>query len=377
MTFRTTALSTILALLSGCSSGEQTAAPVPPHAAPARDGFAFASADRGLSFPDDYGSHPEFQTEWWYYTGNVESDGGRHFGYQLTFFRRSLEPPGETAVRDVATAATDIYMGHLALSDSAAGEQRAFERFSRGADLLAGASSHPHSIWLDDWRVETSPDQNRHLVAADGDVSIDLILAPTKGPVPHGVAGYSQKGADPNRASHYYSFPRMRTTGSIAVQGITYQVGGASWMDHEFTSSGLADDQIGWDWFSIQLDDGVDLMLFHLRTADGVDPYSSGSLISDQGAVTRLGRDDFAIEAHGEWTSPRTGARYPAAWRVTIPDRGIDLQLQPRIADQELALSFVYWEGAVAVSGTHDAVPVRGNGYAELTGYARSMKGTF
>ncbi len=306
-------------LLAACSGGESAPPPAPPHAAPARAGFVYASPDRVLKFPSDYGGHPDYQTEWWYYTGNVEDQAGRHFGYQLTFFRRSIKPPSETTARDVPTAATDIYMGHLALTDSSRGVQRAFERFSRGAEPVAGVRSSPHAIWLDDWRVETEGDGRRRLVAAQDGIALDLSLQATKGPILHGRGGYSRKGSDPNRASHYYSFPRLATRGSITVDGQRHRVAGASWMDHEFTSSGLADDQIGWDWFSIQLDNGVELMLFHLRTADGgVDPYSSGSVIAADGTVEALARENFSIDATAEWKSPRTDARYPAEWRIRI-----------------------------------------------------------
>ncbi len=363
---------------AACSGGDKSTPAAVPHTAPERIGFTYARIDRPLSFPRDYGSHPDYQTEWWYYTGNLEGPSGRHFGYQLTFFRRALKPPAEVAERTVPTAANDIFMGHLALTDVDRGEQYAFERFGRGADPVAGVRSAPHAIWLDDWRVEATDSGSRQLTAGDGPVKINLELRPTKGPIAHGVAGYSRKGPDPEKASHYYSFPRLQTIGTIEVGGSTHAVRGASWMDHEFTSSGLAEDQIGWDWFSIQLDNDVDLMLFHLRTDSGeVDPYSSGSLITADGAVETLDRDRFEIATSGSWLSPRTGAAYPAEWRIRIPDRAIDLQVRPHIPDQELALSFSYWEGAVEVEGSYGSNAVTGNGYAELTGYARSMKGAF
>lgn len=371
-------LSVVCLVPSACSNGTDPAPPAPPHSAPARQGFAYAREGRPLTFPRDFGSHPEFQTEWWYYTGNLRTEANRHFGYQLTFFRRSLEPPTERREREAPMAANEVFMGHLAVTDCTAGDHRAFERFGRGAAPVAGVRHSPHAIWLDDWRVETTIDGERHLRAAEHGIALDLFLTPSKGPVLHGIEGYSRKGEDPNRASHYYSFPRLLTRGSLSVNGEDLEVQGSSWMDHELTSSGLADDQVGWDWFSIQLDNGVELMLFHLRNDDGgVDPYSSGSLISPAGSVTTLRRDHFVVEPTGTWNSPRTAGRYPAGWRISIPGHAIDLQLRPCVPDQELTLSFVYWEGAVEVSGTVGDASVAGYGYVELTGYARSMQGTF
>ncbi len=364
------------ALGVGCTA-EPADLPPPPHAADSRPGFVYASADRPLAFPGDYGPHPEYQTEWWYYTGNLRTADQRRFAYQLTFFRRSLVAPAERVERTAELASADIYMGHFALIDVAAAEHRLFERFSRGGGALAGARSRPHAVWLDDWKV-SADGAARVLSAADDDVALQLTLLPTLGPILHGEGGYSRKGADPRQASHYYTFPRLDTRGTVEIGGSSHAVSGSSWMDHEFTSSGLGDEQIGWDWFSLQLSDGSALMLFHLRTRDGgIDAYSSGTWIGADGSQRHLKRDDFAIAVDGHWTSPHTGARYPAVWRIEIPSVGLTLDARPFVADQEVVASFVYWEGAVEVTGSSAGGPVEGVGFVELTGYASSMKGAF
>jgi len=372
------ALLALLAVVpgSGCTS-DPPELPPPPHAADSRPGFVYASAARPLSFPGDFGPHPDYQTEWWYYTGNLRTADERRFAYQLTFFRRSLVAPAERVEREAELAAADIYMGHFALIDVAAGEHRLFERFSRGGGALAGARSQPHAVWLDDWKV-TEQGERRLLSAADDGVALQLTLLPTLGPILHGEAGYSRKGADPRQASHYYTFPRLDSRGTIGIDGAEYTVAGTSWMDHEFTSSGLGDEQIGWDWFSLQLSDGSALMLFHLRTrGGGIDPYSSGTWIGADGTQRHLRRDEFAIEVGDHWTSSHTGARYPAAWRIEIPSIGLTLDARPLVADQEVVASFVYWEGAVEVSGRSDGGQLDGVGFVELTGYASSMSGAF
>ncbi len=372
------ALAALALIALSCRNKNQIDAPPAPHAAPAKEGFEFAAADRKLVFPNDFGAHPAFQTEWWYYTGNVRNESGRHFGYQLTFFRRSLRSASDGETRAASLASQAVYMGHFALTDTQGAKHYSFERYSRAADAVAGARAQPHAVWLDDWQVSTARDGVRHIRAADGGIEIDLRLRPTKGPLAHGNRGYSQKGSDPNRASHYYSFPRMRSQGSITILGNQWEVQGESWMDHEFTSSGLADNQIGWDWFSLQLDNGFDLMLFHLRTDTGdVDPYSSGTIMDPAGLSRTLRRDDFSIEPTAHWRSPHTHGDYPSRWTIAVPSADLEIEVTPVIADQELVHSFVYWEGSVRISGNARGKPVAGFGFAELTGYARSMAGSF
>ncbi len=343
-------------------------------------GFARTTGPRPLSFPADYGPHPDFQTEWWYYTGNLAGEDGRHFGYQFTLFRRAMQPPAERAARDSDWGADQIYMGHLALTDVAGGRFHAFERLARGAAGLAGAQAAPYAVWLEDWRVEDVPGQPgvTHVQAAAGDVAIDLLLTDAKGPVLQGDQGYSQKGPDPGNASTYFSLTRLASQGTVTVGGVAYPVEGLSWQDHEFSTSALAANQVGWDWFALQLDDGSELKVFHIRQTDGsVDPFSAGSFVDAAGNVTRLQRDDFQITVRDTWRSPHSGAEYPARWTIAIPRLELRLELEPWLADQELNVSYSYWEGAVQVRGERAGQPVSGNGYVEMTGYAGSMQGQF
>ena len=198
--------------------------------------YSRADGARPLTFPADHGPHDDFQTEWWYYTGNLQTSDGRHFGYQLTFFRRALIPPAQRHERQSDWATDQAYMAHFALSDVAtnvAGKHfQSFERFSRGAVGLAGAQAAPFQVWLEDWRVgQVGPNVYR-LLAAQQDITLDLTLTDGKGPILQGDRGYSQKGADPGNASYYYSLTRLASSGTVRVGDVSYQVNGLSWMDH-------------------------------------------------------------------------------------------------------------------------------------------------
>jgi predicted secreted hydrolase/threonine/homoserine/homoserine lactone efflux protein len=348
--------------------------------APVVDASAFSRADGSyvLSFPLDHGPHPDFQTEWWYYTGNLEAEGGRHFGFQLTFFRRALQPPSQAAQRPSEWAASQVYMAHFALSDVAGVHYHAFEIRERGAAGLAGAQAAPFQVWLDDWQIEETAPGVYHLAALQDGIRLDLLLSDQKSPVLQGVQGYSRKGPQVGQASYYYSLTRLSTSGTVLAGGAKYAVSGLSWMDHEFSTSVLSEDQVGWDWFSVQLDDGSELMVFHLRKADGsIDPFSSGTLIAPDGSSTHLNREDFELTALDTWKSPHTQALYPARWTLRVPVAGLDLTIVPYLADQELNVSYAYWEGCVRIQGTRDGKPVQGSGYVELTGYAGSLAGDF
>jgi predicted secreted hydrolase len=348
-------------------------------------GFARAEGPQPLSFPADHGPHTDYQTEWWYYTGNLQSADGRHFGYQLTFFRRALLPPPLRQERPSAWATDQVYLAHFALSDVAAGRYRAFERFSRGAAGLAGAQAPPYRatqgrvrLWLEDWSVTEITPNVYQLRAAEEDLEIELQLTDLKGPIPQGDQGYSQKGPERGNASYYYSLTRLASSGSLRIGDIAYGVDGWSWMDHEFSTSALAADQVGWDWFSLQLDDGGELMVFQIRKEDGsVDPFSSGTFIAPDGRTTPLSRDDFQISVGTTWRSPHSGATYPAHWTLNVPALDLILKIAPHLADQELNVSYTYWEGAVRVSGQRAGQALSGNGYVELTGYADSMQNQF
>jgi len=213
------------------------------------------------------------------------------------------------------------------------------------------------------------------LFANEEDCEINLTLAPLKSEVIHGIDGISQKGPSTGNASHYYSLCRLDTSGQIVVGGESFEVTGLSWMDHEFGTSFLDDEQIGWDWFSIQLEDGRDLMLFEIRRKDGsVDPRSSGTLIESDGAPIHLGHEEFSLLPLQKWQSSASGATYPIGWAVEVPRFGLHLDVTAAVEDQELrtpeSTGVTYWEGSVTTEGRFGDKKVRGRGYLEMTGYA-------
>lgn len=335
-------------------------------------GYAKALEPREFRFPADHGPHPEFRTEWWYYTGNLATREGRRFGFQLTFFRSALAP--EMPGRRSAWATRQVYLAHFTVTDVAGERFRSFERWSRGAVGLAGAQGGPFRVWVQDWSTEAVSGQAppMRLRAAEDGAAIDLVLQPGKPPVLQGERGLSRKSDEPGNASYYYSLTRMPAAGTIRLGDERFAVTGDAWMDREWSTSALGADQVGWDWFALQLSDGSDLMLYQLRRKDGsADPASRGTVIGPAGESRALALGDFALEVLDRWENPDSGARYPSRWRLRIPSEDLELTMAPLLADQELDVSFRYWEGAVAMEGTKKGAAVRGQGYVEMTGYAR------
>ena len=335
--------------------------------------WAQARAGRPFEFPADHASHPDYRVEWWYYTGNLEAVDGRRFGYQVTFFRVGIDrDPANPSVWSVR----DLFMAHLAVTDVERGEHLVSERLNRAGVNWAGARTDRLEVWNEDWRVDT--DDAGHLLRAmsdDGRYGVDLRLAADRPPVLHGDGGLSQKGRAEGNASHYYSLTRMETTGELRVEGETVRVGGLSWMDHEFGTTFLEPSQQGWDWLSLQLDDGTDLMVYVLRQQDGaVDPHSSGTLVRPNGQVVPLTAKDLELVPGRKWVSPTSGARYPVEWVVGIAGESLRLEVRAAVDAQELhteqSTGVTYWEGAVVASGTLGRQPVAGRGYLEMTGYA-------
>lgn len=346
----------------------------------AADGaFTRADGPRELRFPADQGPHPDFQTEWWYYTGNLTAQDGREYGFQLTFFRRALSAPAEQVQRLSNWGTNQIYLAHFALTDVSGKQFYYQERFERGAAGLAGAQVDPaYRVWLQDWQVNQTGATSFQLTAAQNGAALSLTLQDEKGPVLQGDRGYSQKGPDAGSASYYVSQTRLKAAGTVTLDGVKIPVSGLSWMDHEWSTSALSVGQVGWDWFSIQLDDGSELMAYTLRQADGsVDPYSRGTLIAADGSTRALQAADFTLKVEDSWKSPHSGGVYPAGWVLQIPSAGLTLRIHPALADQELNTSIIYWEGSVRVSGERNGKPVSGKGYTELTGYAQSLAGKF
>lgn len=335
--------------------------------------WAQARPDRALEFPRDHASHPDYRIEWWYYTGNLEAADGRRFGYQVTFFRvgidREPENPSVWAVRD-------LFMAHLAVTDLDRGAHLVSERLNRAGAAWAGARTDRLEVWNEDWRLDADEAGHRlRAMSDDGRFGVDLRLAADRPPVLHGQDGFSQKGLQAGNASHYYSLTRMETTGDVSVEGETVPVTGLSWMDHEFGTTFLESSQVGWDWFSLQLDDGTDVMVYVLRQQDGtVDSHSSGTLVRPDGRVVRLTSEAVELVSGREWASPTSGARYPVEWVVDIPGELLRLEVRAAVDAQELhteqSTGVTYWEGAVVATGTRDGRPVSARGYLEMTGYA-------
>ncbi len=335
----------------------------------AASAFETANKPRRFSFPEDHGPHEAFRNEWWYITGNLDAGDGSRFGFELTIFRFSLTP--DMPAEDSAWRSNQVYVGHLALTDA---DRKGFymaERYSRGALGLAGAQADPFRVWIDDWQIAAQPGESTwRLVAADDAFAIDLNLLPLKQPVLNGEAGLSRKSHEIDSASYYYSIPRLQTSGSVTVAEKQFEVAGYSWLDREWSTSALATDQVGWDWFALQLSDGSELMLYNIRKLDGsADPSSSGTLTLPDGSYRVLRQSDFEITATDSWDSPK-GGTYPARWTVSVPSIGLDVEVEPVLDDQELETIVRYWEGAVDVTGTKKAAAVSGRGYVELTGYA-------
>ena len=324
-------------------------------------------------FRRDHFDHPEYQTEWWYYTGNVKAADGRRFGFELTFFRQGVD---RDKSKNGAWDVRDLYLAHLALSDLDGGRFYHTERTNRAGPGIAGVSSSDGRIWNGNWQIQWKGDE-QSLRATDARFELQLALRSEKPPVIQGENGVSQKADGAGHASHYISLTHLATSGTIVLNGKSFQVTGLAWMDHEFFTHQLESDQIGWDWFSIQLDGNTEIMLFRIRCKDGsIDPFSSGTIIDQHGRATHLRPADFSLVPVGQtWASPVTKATYPVQWKISVPRFfGLDLELRTPLPSQELtsgagALTPSYWEGSVTYTGTMADTNAHGVGYLEMTGY--------
>lgn len=320
-----------------------------------------------LAWPRDYGAHPVYRHEWWYFTGHLETSDGRRFGFQFTLFRFRL--PGPVDATSSAWATDQIWMGHLALSDLGGERFHSDERVVRGALGLAGAE--PDRWWIRDWRVQAT-ETGWRLRASSRDFGLDLSLAPGKPAVLQGDAGYSRKGPEPGNASMYYSLTRMDAGGRLRLKGETRTVvDGSAWLDREWGTSALGEGLAGWDWFALQLDDGRDLMIYRLRTRQGgTAPWSAGKLVTADGTARTLSVGDFDLSILRTWRDDG-GHAWPVAWRIAVPSADVALEVEAVFPGQLWAGRVRYWEGAVDIRDSASG-RAAGRGYLEMTGYADS-----
>jgi len=348
-----------------------------------RENFAQATdADRDWQFPQDHGAHPEYQTEWWYYTGNLADEEGRRFGYQFTIFRRAILPQSEVAqpIAESEWRTNQIYLAHFTVTDIADETFLHDSRLARGSAGIAGVTvDDRYRAWLEDWEVIATDDEHTtfHMTADAGEYAVDFTLEQAKPLVLQGQNGLSPKGSTPGNASYYVTMPRLLTEGELTIGDETYTVSGTTWMDHEFSTSALAPGAQGWDWFGLIFDDNTEMMVGRIRLQDGgTESAFGGTYVFEDGSSVYLPASAFTITPTQTWTSPETGATYPVAWEITVDAEPLDrdtplvLQAEALVENQELVTTPIYWEGAVRITGD-----VSGYGYAELTGYVETMDG--
>jgi predicted secreted hydrolase len=332
--------------------------------------FAKALKPRQFSFPLDHGAHNPYRTEWWYFTGNLENPDGRKFGYELTFFRFALSAKPHTS--QSVWRNNQLYMAHLTLTDVKENRFYTDERFSRAGNELAGAADNKYHVWLYDWSAtaQDNTDFPLRLRAKSDQFAIDLLLNTQKSPVLQGEQGLSRKSAEPGNASYYYSYTRLPTLGTLSIAGINHSVSGNSWMDREWSTSALSKEQSGWDWFALQFSDNSELMFYQLRRKDGqLDSNSAGSFVLADSTKVSLQVQDVTLKILDTWRSPHSRINYPSRWRLSVPSQKLEVDIVPLINDQELNVSFRYWEGAVSITGTKNGETISGQGYVELVGY--------
>lgn len=339
----------------------------------ADEDFSKAVEKRKFVFPDDQGPHPDFRTEWWYFTGNLVSDEGKEFGYQFTIFRTALTK--EKSERNSEWNSNQIYMAHFAVTDISNNKFYFDERFSREGNNLAGSQASPFKVWLEDWQIIQIQNEVLfdlpiiNIKAKTENFEIDFILESVKPFVLQGDEGLSQKGKQPGNASYYYSYTRLKTDGKIFLAGKEFSVSGFSWMDREWSTSALSDDQKGWDWFALQLDDNTEIMYYQMRKKDGTsDVFSKGVFVDETGSSQLIKNDDVVMEIMDFWESS-DGEKYPSGWNLQIPSKEIDLKITPAVKNQLMDVAVRYWEGSVKIEGKKSNADVMGRGYVELTGY--------
>jgi predicted secreted hydrolase len=358
---------------------------------PALDSWLSAGKGYQWDFPRDDGIHPDYKTEWWYLTGHLfptdeTVTDQAALAFQMTFFRVGLQPPDQP-LPDSNWAARDLVMAHASVADPGQNIHRFSEVLRRATPLLGGFGGPTDTTlaWCqgpagtaDKWRISRSGEGYR-LQAADDRQGFryDLTCVPAKPRVFHGDGGFSPKSADGSAASLYFSFTRMVVTGTVSIGEKSIPVRGQCWLDREIFSSSLAPDQTGWDWVSLQLEDGRDLMVYRLRGKNPTQDFALGTLVDDAGISRTLPAESFTLKPFETWTSPETGAEYPIGWKLEIPDEGIDLVLKATMPEQEnisRQSGVHYWEGAVTAHPAGKPDQNAGRGFVELTGYGKGSR---
>lgn len=320
---------------------------------------------QSVALPGDLHFKKGYRVQWWYLTGHLFDQAGREFGYEMTFFAAGVQQRTYRSEFGVDF----IYLSHLAVSDIAGNRYHHYSNGDSGAFGFAGADSRRLHVWVDRSSLKGSA-AKMHLTGRAGEIALDLSLVPKKPVVLHGDRGYSRKSEEsPLIASRHFSFTDLETTGSLKLGQDSFEVSGKSWFDREISSRGLAENEAGWDWFAIQLDDHREIMLYQMRKKDGeLDPFSSGTAVYGNGTHRHLEKKDFTVKIMSRYTSRHTKARYPSKWEVIIPSEDLRLLVTPLIEDQEFtaagAIRKTYWEGACKVEGS-----VPGRAYVEMTGY--------
>ena len=332
----------------------------------ARAEWLRAFPGKEYSFPRDHFAHPEFQSEWWYFTGHLYDEAGKEYGFQITFFRSGVRDP-ENRPPSTSKFVTDaFFFGHFGLAKITDKTYSHKQVVSRGTHGQSGEFLEGKQIcFINDWNLELIGKDTFRAKAEN----LDLTFTAKKPIVFNGIGGASQKAEGKGNASHYYSITRLETTGTLDGQPVT----GQSWLDREWGTSQLGEGQVGWDWFSIQFEDNTELMIYQIREADGSpSPYSSGTYTDESGKATHLKSGDFTLTPKsGRWKSPHTKGEYPLDWEIEIPAKSISLKTTTVLKDQEFAEpGLSYWEGAIEITGTKT-----GKGYLELTGYTGALPG--
>jgi predicted secreted hydrolase len=346
-------------------------------AAAADQSWRIAEPGWTYQFPRDHHVHSDFKTEWWYFTGNLFDEGGKRFGYELTFFREGIRPPrerGETLSRFIVD---DLKFAHFTVTDVTGKRFSFLQKTSRGSFGEAGFASDDRIAWIESWNLRLDASGRFEIAADSADASVRLQLIPENPPLVHGQEGISAKASGEGHASHYYSIARLTSRGELRVGNSTKAVRGESWFDHEWATNQLAPNQAGWNWLCVQFSDGSALMLYQMRlTNGGIDPVSSGTLIASDGSTTFVPGSAFDMVPGHFWKSTKSGANYPIGWRIRLPEQALDFTVTTPVEDQELALPpLTYWEGAIDAAGECRGKAITGRGYLELTGYAGALRG--